>query len=116
MRWNQTALCELSKTEDCQVLTESIRMLPGTLATGDTCKKRAAQSKEARDVWNSLTVGQAVRVETTRRGESNPRSLEVPSQFNREGSLQALCRLAAREERRERLLRIIGPHSLREHF
>jgi hypothetical protein len=54
--WNQTALCELSKTGDCQVLTVSIRMLPGTLATGDTCKKRAAQSKEARDVWNSLTV------------------------------------------------------------
>jgi hypothetical protein len=38
-----------------------------------------------------------------------------PSQFNREGSLQVLCRLAAREERQERLLRIIGPHSLREH-
>jgi len=67
-------------------------------------------------VWNSLTVGQAVRVETTRRGESHPRSLEVPSQFTREGSLQVLCRLAAREERLERFLCIIGPHSLREHF
>jgi hypothetical protein len=67
-------------------------------------------------MWNSLTVGQAVRVETTRRGESHPRSLEVPRQLNREGSLQVLCRLAAREERQERLLRIIRPHSLREHF
>lgn len=66
-------------------------------------------------MWNSLTLGQAVRIETTRRGESHPRSLEVPSQFNREGSLQVLCRLAAREERQERLLRIIRPHSLREH-
>ena len=62
-----------------------------------------------------LTVGQAVRVETTRRGESHPRSLEVANQFDREGSLQALCRLAAREERQERLLRIIRPHSLREY-
>ena len=67
-------------------------------------------------MWNFLTVGQAVRVETTRKGESHPRSLEVPSQFNREGSLPVLCRLAAREERQERLLRIIRPHSLREHF
>ena len=67
-------------------------------------------------MWNFLTVGQAVRVETTRKGESHPRSLEVPSQFNREGSLQVLCRLAAREERQERLLRIIRPHSLSEHF
>src|SRR6266851_5350524 len=57
----------------------------------------------------------AVRVETTRRGESHPRSLEVPSQFNREVSLQVLCRLAAREERQECLLRIIRPHSLRKH-
>jgi hypothetical protein len=42
--------------------------LPVTLATGrlekrparnvrwDTCTKRAAQSREARDVWNSLTI------------------------------------------------------------
>src|SRR5882672_10105499 len=44
---------------------------------------------------------------------SHPRGLEV--QFNREGSLQVLCRLAASEEREERLLRIIRPHSLREH-
>jgi len=29
-----TALCELSKTEDCQVLTVSSRMVPVTLATG----------------------------------------------------------------------------------
>ena len=61
------------------------------------------------------TPSPSVRVETTRRGESHPRSLEVPSQFNREGSLPVLCRLAAREERQERLLRIIRPHSLREH-
>ena len=65
---------------------------------------------------NPLTVGQAARVETTRKGESRPRSLEVPSQYNREGSSRYLCRLALREERRERLLRIIGPHSLREYF
>ena len=67
-------------------------------------------------MWNFLTVGQAVRVETTRRGESHPRSLEVPSQFNREGSLQVSCRLALRKERGERFLCIIGPHALREHF
>jgi hypothetical protein len=38
------------------------------------------------------------------------------SQFNREASKQALCRLSLREECRERLLRIIGSHALREHF
>jgi hypothetical protein len=53
--------------------------------------------------------------ETTRRDESHPRSVEVPGQFNREGSLHLLCRLALREERQERLLRIIRLHSLREH-
>ena len=67
-------------------------------------------------MWNSLTGGHAVRVETKRRGESHPRSVEVPSQFDREGSLQALCRLALREERQERLLRILRPDSLREYF
>jgi hypothetical protein len=37
-------------------------------------------------VWNTLTVGQAVRVETKNeeKRDSHPRSLEVPSQFNRE--------------------------------
>jgi len=78
--------------------------------------KTRCSIKGTRDVWDSLTVGQAMRVETLRRGESDPRSLEVPSQFHREGSLQLLCRLAPREERLERMLRIIGPHSLREHF
>jgi hypothetical protein len=66
-------------------------------------------------VWNSLTVAQTVSVETTRRGKSHPRSLEVPSHFNR-GSLKVLCRLTPCEEPLERFLRVIGPHSLREHF
>jgi hypothetical protein len=51
-----------------------------------------------------------------RSSESHPRSLEVANQFKRDGSLQLLCRLAPREEGLERLLRIIRPHSLREHL
>jgi hypothetical protein len=62
------------------------------------------------------TVGKAMRVETMRSGESDPPSLEVANQFNREGSLPLLCRLAPREERLERLLRIFRPHSVREHL
>jgi len=71
---------------------------------------------ETRDGRNSLTVGQAVRVELREEVSHNPQSLGVPNQFNRESSLQELCRLASREERRERLLRVIRPHSLREYF
>ena len=64
----------------------------------------------------ALTVGPAARVETMTSGESHPRSLELAKSINREGSLQLLRRLAPREERLERLLRLIRPHLLREHF
>src|SRR5882724_10440633 len=80
------------------------------------CKRELCATDEVRDVWNSLTVVQEARVETSRSGEPDPRCLKIPGQFNREGPLQLLCRLAAREERQERLLRIIRPHSLREYF
>ena len=55
------------------MLTVSNRMLPVTRAysvSPETRVENAAQSNEGRDVWNSLTVGQAVRGDTSRRGES----------------------------------------------
>ncbi len=66
-------------------------------------------------MWNSLTVGHAVRIGTTRRGHIRE-VYKVPGQFNREGSLRVLHRLAPCEKCLERLLRIIRPHPLREYF
>jgi hypothetical protein len=70
-------------------------------------------------VWNSLTVGQCGEgrdYEKRRVTSAKFRSTKPIQSKGFIGSLQVLCRLAAREERQECLLRIVRPHSLREHF
>jgi len=109
------------------MLTVPSQMLPVTFATGlldaDTSvtfvlrhmHKHAAQSQGSSRCVELPHRRPGGEGQDCEKRPSHPRGFEVPSQLNREGSLPVLCRLAAGEERQERLLRIIRPHSLREH-